>query len=97
MVSPWDGIDAGGRITLEGARAATLVGLTAGLATLEAAAFLVLAERYRSDGDWTKAKIFVANAVDNLPSHAVLRTFEKTFNGAELIRWRIILLPASKL
>jgi len=63
--------------------------------TLEAAAFLVLAERYRSDGDWPKAKVHVANAVDNLPSHASLRKFETMFNGAEFIRWQAILLPAT--
>ena len=63
--------------------------------TLEAAAFLVLAERYRSEGDWSKARTFVANAVESLPSHEVLRAFEKMFVGAELIRWRAILLPAS--
>src|SRR5258708_19467118 len=38
VMSPCDGIGAGGRITFEAATGAALVGLTTGLATLEAAA-----------------------------------------------------------
>src|ERR1700681_1127595 len=37
VMSPWDGIGAGGRMTFEGAAGAALAGLTARLATLEAA------------------------------------------------------------
>lgn len=63
-------------------------------ATLEAASLLAIAERHRCGGDWGRARIFISEAVENLPGHLQLRDFEKAFNGAEFIRWQAILLPA---
>ena len=60
----------------------------------EAGLILLLAERYRLDGNLSKTKKLIAMAVENYPDHIELRRFEIDFSlNSQSIEWTIILLP----
>lgn len=63
---------------------------------LEAAFTLRLAEQNRAAGDFTRARKFIAIAVETCPGHVELRNFEALSQMDDLaaICWRAILLPA---
>jgi len=60
---------------------------------LEAAMALVLAERHRTTGDLEGARRLVADAADNYPGQPKLIQLVETFDGADSLSWRDLLLP----
>ena len=63
---------------------------------LEAGLSLVLAERYRENGDEECARKLICFAVENYPGNATLLEFERTFDSKNKIFWRYVMLPESK-
>ncbi|WP_242456925.1 hypothetical protein [Vibrio coralliilyticus] len=60
---------------------------------IESGFALHLAERYRSSGDDTSARTFIAMAVENYPQHSGLHKFETEYNEKEQeISWHQILV-----
>jgi hypothetical protein len=52
-----------------------------------------LAERFRTAGDDTETRSFVALAVESHPGNAALRSFEANLDPSSEIIWRKVLLP----
>ena len=63
---------------------------------LEAGLSLVLAERYRENGDEECARKLICFTVENYPGNATLLEFERTFDSKNKIVWRHVMLPESK-
>lgn len=63
----------------------------------EAAIVLDLAERYRSADNSAACKAAIAEAADDFPENAALRTFAETGDVASPVRWWEILLPQQRL
>jgi len=60
---------------------------------LEAAMALSLAERHRAIGNLDDARRLVADATDNYPGQPNLIQLAETFDGADAVLWRDLLLP----
>ena len=63
----------------------------------EAAAALVLAERYRLDGNLNLCRKLIAEAVECYPEHLGLRNFETQLKTSKPIDWRAILTEKAAL